>query len=366
MGGLSTGAQGNPPTAHPGEHPGPMPHRMPSGLAELLEQQHHVISRSQALDGGIPVSAIRARLDSGRWQRLYPGAYATYSGEPPRLAFIWGAVLSAGPGAVISHQTAAELYRFGRRAHHALHVAIPEGRHVHRTGRLTPGTPPLIIQRSDRIVRARHPVLLPSRTRIGETVLDLTQCAPTFDEAFHWLSHACGSRLCTATMIRGALELRKKVRYRAELLAALQDVADGVHSPLEYRYVHGVERPHGLPAARRQAPVSLGGQRRYLDNLYQDYLLAVELDGSAAHPVAERWRDIGRDNSLAGLGMLTLRYSWSQVTGQRCLVAAQVAGILARRGWPGPARRCSPGCPVGAPGRSRLGAGHPGEWGDAL
>ena len=101
-----------------------------------------------------------------------------------------------------------------------------------------------------------------------------------------------------------------------------------------------------LPAARRQVPVTLGGRRRYLDNLYQDYLLAVELDGAAAHPVTERWRDIRRDNSLAGLGMLTLRYSWSDVTSQRCQVAAQIAGVLAQRGWPGPVRRCSPRCPV--------------------
>jgi hypothetical protein len=204
----------------------------------------------------------------------------------------------------------------------------------------------VIIRRSDRIVRARHPVLLPPRTRVEETVVDLTQSAPTFDDAFYWLSQACGSRLCTAGIIRGALDLRKKARYRVELEAALSDVADGAFSLLEYRYVHGVERPHGLPAARRQAPVTLGGSRRYLDNLYEAYCLGVELDGTAAHPVAERWRDIHRDNSLSRLGIETLRYNWSDVTTQRCAVAAEVADILVQRGWPGPVRRCCPGCPA--------------------
>ncbi len=204
--------------------------------------------------------------------------------------------------------------------------------------------PPLIVHRSAWITQARHPVLLPPRTRIEETVADLTQCAATLDEAFGWISQACGSRLCTASMIRGALERRKKLRYRAELLGALGDVADGVLSPLEYRYVHGVESPHGLPAARRQVMVTLAGQRRYLDNLYQDYRLVVELDGAAAHPVDERWRDIRRDNSLQVLRLRTLRYGWSDVTGRRCAVAAQVADILAQNGWPGPVRRCSPGC----------------------
>jgi hypothetical protein len=328
--------------------------------AELLDLQHGVISRGQALECGMSEIAIRVRLRNGRWQRLADGVYATFSSEPSRLALIWAALLAAGPGAAISHHTAAELYNFGGRRVRAIHATVPGERQVRRaTGSgsrrvVAVGSqrapdrdvPPLIVHRSDRIGRARHPVLLPPRTRIEETVVDLTQCAPTFDEAFHWLSQACGSRLCTVGMIRGALELRKKVRYRAELEAALGDVGDGALSLLEYRYVHGVERPHGLPTARRQVPVTLGGTRRYLDNLYQDYLLGVELDGAAAHPVAERWRDIRRDNSLAGLGVLTLRYSWSDVTGQRCGVAAQIAAILAQRGWPGPVRRCSPGCPA--------------------
>jgi hypothetical protein len=253
-------------------------------------------------------------------------------------------VLSAGPDAVISHQTAAELYQLGRRTQRAIHVAVPEERHIRRIYRLRPDVPPVIVSRSDRIVRARHPALLPPRTRIEETVVDLTQSAPAFDEAFYWLCQACSSRLCTAGMIRGALDRRKKARYRAELEAALSDVGDGAFSLLEYRYVHGVERPHGLPAARRQAPVTLGGNRRYLDNLYEDYRLGVELDGAAAHPVAERWRDIHRDNSLTCLRIEILRYNWSDVTTRRCGVAAEVADVLAQRGWPGPVRRCSPSC----------------------
>ena len=320
-------------------------------------------------------NTIRVRLRNGRWQRLAAGVYAAFSGEPPRLALMWAGLLAAGPGAAVSHQTAAELYQLGRRPARAIHVTVPGERQVRRGAGVAPGAraaagtaaaraaagtarplrdrplrdqglPPLIVHRSAWIARARHPVLLPPRTRIEETVVDLTQCAATFDEAFGWISQACGSRLCTAGMIRGALEQRKKLRHRAGLLVALGDVADGVLSPLEYRYVHGVERPHGLPAARRQVMVTLAGRRRYLDNLYQDYLLAVELDGAAAHPVAERWRDIHRDNSLAGLGLLTLRYGWSDVTGQRCAVAAQIAAVLAQRGWPGPVRRCSPGCPA--------------------
>jgi very-short-patch-repair endonuclease len=209
--------------------------------------------------------------------------------------------------------------------------------------------PKLIVHRSDLVLRTRHPVLLPPRTRIEETTIDLTQSAATFEDAFQWLCQACASRRCTPDLLRLALDRRKKARYRTELRAALADIADGAHSQLEYRYVRGVERPHGLPTARRQAVMASDGRRRYLDNLYQDYLLAVELDGQAAHPQAERWRDISRDRSLARIGVMTLRYNWSDVTTRRCQTAAEIAEILTQRGWAAPPRRCSPACVVWQP-----------------
>jgi hypothetical protein len=52
--------------------------------------------------------------------------------------------------------------------------------------------------------------------------------------------------------------------------------------------VHGVERAHGLPPARRQARRRHGSGNRYLDNLYEEYGLCVELDGNAAHPALRR------------------------------------------------------------------------------
>ena len=328
-----------------------MTDRLPAGCLELLALQHGVISRRQALDGGMSVTQIRGRLRGERWQPLYRGVYAAFTGEPTRPALIWSALLSAGPEAAVSHDTAAELYELGLTKAEAIHVTIPAARTVQRDARPVPALvssgrkvtlPRLVVHRSDRIIRARHPVLLPPRTRVEETVIDLTQSAATFEGAFDWLCQACASRRCTTEMLRRALDQRKKVRYRQELRAALADIADGVHSQLEYRYVHGVERPHGLPAARRQALMTPGSRRRYLDNLYQDYLLAVELDGTASHPAAGRWRDINRDRSLARLGIMTLRYNWSDVTTRRCQIAAEIADILAQRGWPRTLRPCSP------------------------
>ena len=120
-------------------------------------------------------------------------------------------------------------------------------------------------------------------------------------------------------------------------------------SPLEYRYVHNVERPHGLPAAQRQALISRWPRRQYLDNLYQEFGIGVELDGQASHPTEERWQDIGRDNALAADGILVLRYGWGDVHNRPCQVAIQIGGTAAKRGWSGVLRRCGPTCPVARP-----------------
>jgi very-short-patch-repair endonuclease len=138
------------------------------------------------------------------------------------------------------------------------------------------------------------------------------------------------------------------MRWRPWLAAALCDAADGVHSPLERHYVHGVERAHGLPAARRQANRRHGSGNRYLDNLYEGYGVCVELDGVAAHPAEGRWRDTHRDNINLVQGTQTLRYNWPDATEHRCRTAAQIATVLRRSGWKGAPRPCGPTCQAAA------------------
>lgn len=78
----------------------------------------------------------------------------------------------------------------------------------------------------------------------------------------------------------------------------------------------------------------------------------MELDGQVAHPAQTRWRDIQRDNAAAVAGVITLRYGWLDITTTPCEVAAEVAGVLATRGYQG-ARPCSAACPVGREGVQR-------------
>jgi hypothetical protein len=319
-----------------------MTKQLPGELRELLTAQFGVFARWQANAIAVDRGLIGARLASGRWQRLYRGVYAAFTGELCRDAELWAAVLRAGPQAVLSHQTAAEVDGFAARPSRLIHVTVPAGLHMVRV-------PGIVAHRSSRIEVARHPLRTPPRTRVEETALDLAQQSASIDDAFGWISRACSRRLTMPPLLLEAMQSRRKMRWRTELTFALADLADGVLSPLEYRYVRNVERAHGLPAAKRQVLIVRGRQRQYLDNLYQPFGLGVELDGQAYHPAEERWKDIGRDNALAVDGILILRYGWPEVSDRPCAVALQVGGTAARRGWCGNLRRCGPACLVAAP-----------------
>lgn len=313
----------------------------PPEFQELLDVQHGVFARWQAPEVGLAAHIVRSQLRSCRWQELYRSVYATFSGPPPRMALLWGAVLRAGTGAALSHATAAEVDQLSDRPSDVIsssrRVSIPrESRNMRE--------PRIVVHYSGRADAARHPARTPPRTRIEETTLDLAQTSRDVGEALSWVIRACARRLTTTELLLSAIAVRPKLRWRSELVDALDDVGEGVHSKLEWRYVRGVERPHGLPPAKRQAPSKTVGRKRYFDNHYEHFHVVVEVDGQAAHPVETRWSDIHRDNISATAGIITLRYSWADVTMYPCRGAAEIAAVLRSRGWTGRLRPCSPDC----------------------
>jgi hypothetical protein len=241
-------------------------------LEEIAVLQSGAVTRKQALSCGLTDEAIAARLKD-RWQRVFGSVYAIHNGPLDRDCLLWAAVLRAGDGAVLSHQSAAEVIGLIDEAQAPIHVTVPADRKVRRV-------PGIVVHRSSRLDMARHPGRLPPQTRIEETVVDLTQASARLIDAVAWITRACGRRLTRPERLACAIDLRKKVRWRAELLGAVCDVAAGAHSPLELKYLRDVERAHRLPPASRQHAVSRSGRRAYDDVRYLEFGLVVELDGS--------------------------------------------------------------------------------------
>ena len=288
---------------------------------------------------------IRNQVRYGRWQVMHRGVYAAFTGAASRRAELWGALLRAGPDAVLSHQTAAELYGLTDGRSRLIQLTVPHGSNPERHGRI----PGVVVHRSRSLARTRHPALTPPRTRVEATVLDIVECARDFDEAYDWVCRAIGRRLTTGDRLLAALKERPRLRWRHDIELALGYAMGGALSSLEFRYVRGVEEPHGLPTAMRQVRVRQATGNRYLDNYYEPYRACIEIDGTAAHPEDEQWRDKNRDrwNSVHEQ-IETIRIGVPDLLNRQrqCETAADVTKWLSSRGTPTGHGCPSPDCPV--------------------
>jgi hypothetical protein len=274
---------------------------IPPDCRSLIASQGGVISRSQGAEFGLAGEEMRNRVRFADWQRVQRGVYATFSGDLGRETQLWALLLRAGAGAVLSHQTAAELYGLTKQPSSLVHLSVPHDSNPARHAKI----PGVVVHRSRILDATRHPVLLPPRTRLEDTVLDLIE--------------------------------------------AMDAPAGGALSNLERWYLQGVERRHKFPVATRQARVKVGGSSIYLDNLYEEYLVCVELDGSAAHPAGEQWADKRRDRrNLAVEKIVTMRFGYADLCTReaQCRTAGEVVGVLRDRG-PRVGAGCRlAGCPV--------------------
>jgi predicted transcriptional regulator of viral defense system len=94
-------------------------------LAALARRQHGVVSLAQLLDLGLSLKGIAERVRTGRLHRIHRGVYAL---SPARLrseGYWLAAVLACGPGAVLSHRSAASLWELRPSAAATIDVTVP-------------------------------------------------------------------------------------------------------------------------------------------------------------------------------------------------------------------------------------------------
>jgi hypothetical protein len=95
----------------------------------VLRVQAGIADRDQAMRAGFSRRQIAHRLSTGVWQHVHPGVYATFSGPLSRGARLWAAVRWAGEGAMVSHQTAAEVQEIiDKPSGHSIHITVPHRR----------------------------------------------------------------------------------------------------------------------------------------------------------------------------------------------------------------------------------------------
>jgi hypothetical protein len=306
---------------------------------QLLAVQHGVVAVCQLRAFSVTKHAISANVLAGRWQQVAPRVYATFTGPMPRESRIAAALSYAGPSAIVSHQTAAELWGMRQPAVGPIHVTVP-----YRCSAVSQS--PLVIVHRSRAFRHIAVAGEPPLTSRADTVLDLATDSPTARQAMRTLTELVTIRRVAVSQVRIRLEERTPRRYRKELEEALIRVETGVQSVLEEAYAVEVEIAHGLPRAQRQAPVHVDGQTLYEDAVYDNVgvPLTVRLDGSTHLSAEVAMRDRRRGNTAALAGRTCLVFGWRELSGNPCQASAEVAAVLHRYGWHGPTHRC-PACP---------------------
>jgi very-short-patch-repair endonuclease len=278
-----------------------------------------VITRAQLLPLGFSDEAIDHRLSIGRLRPLHRGVFVVGGREVGNSERWMAAVLACGEDALLSHQSAAELW--GIRKSHAGPVEVsvpgsarrrPRGIRVHRRSGLSD---------LDRRIRSGIPVTSPARTladlsrRLHQSQLEAA------------INEADKLGLVDPVALRGALGGMAGQRGVSALRRLLdRQVFRLTESELERRFLRLV-RKAGLPIPR--TGTHLNGFR--VDFYWPGLGLVVETDGLRYHRTpAQQARDRRRDQVHTEAGLTTLRFTHAQVRFEEAGVRDVLRQVAAR------------------------------------
>jgi very-short-patch-repair endonuclease len=264
-------------------------------------------------------------LPAGRLHRLHTGVYAVGHPVLGRRGRWMAAVLACGPGAALSHASAAALWELRASASTWIDVTVPrtgkrtrERIRVHRPRTLGP---------DEVTTRDEIPVTTP-----GRTIVDM---AATLQESRleHLLDQAEIRELTDYPALEALARAHPGHCGAGRLRAALRRHDAGTNvarSDLEILFKE-LCRARGLPAPRVNHRV----EGKEVDFLFEAQKLVVETDSWRYHKTRHAFEnDRARDAKLARAGYRTLRFTDTQIADRAAAVADTIAVALVQ-GSPG-------------------------------
>jgi very-short-patch-repair endonuclease len=260
------------------------------------------VSRAQLSGLGYGRHAIAHRIEKGLLHPIRRGIYAVGRPEVSDKGRWMAAVLAGGDGAVLSHSSAAELWRIGCEQRNLIELSLPSPSRRRRPGLRIHRRPSLA--KSDTTTRHGIPVTTPIQTIIDMALrLDRRGIERMVNEADKY-------DLVHPPELREALDLRQGEPG----VASLRHILDR----RTFRLTKEELERLFLPLARKAGlPVPLTGQwinDFEVDFYWPDLGLVVETDGLRYHRTpAEQARDRLRDQAHTAAGLTQLRFTHEQV-----------------------------------------------------
>lgn len=293
-------------------------------IQALARRQHGVVAVRQLKALGVSRAELRTRVAAGWLTRLHRGVYAVGPGAPSWRGRWLGAVLACGEGALLSHSSAAALWRIAPPTAGKVEVTVVgnggrrprEGIRVHRS---------IALGDAERGREHGIPVTSPERTIVdlASTGVGGRRLERILDEAeFRKLLEPSAFTVATRP---GERPLPVALRT---VLEAHEAGSTLTRSELEERFL-AVCVEHELTQPLVNAPL-LG---LTVDFLWPRAALVAELDGRAGHDTRRAFQDDrDRDSLLVAAGFRVMRFTWWDVECRPAVVAHRVQRALGPRG----------------------------------
>lgn len=266
-------------------------------IRHLASRQQGRLTFAQLRAVGASSADIQCWLAQGYLTKVLPRVYAVGHLAPDRKADLWAAVLYAGPGAAVSHATAAHLRGLIDFPPRMIEVSTPRPK-----VRSIPGKVRVYADR----IRPRELLRGVPTTTVPDTMLDLaaTSTDSIVSRAVRQLDRrreldvqaliaVCGRGRRGSKRLRAALDvLRPSIGY--------------TNSELEQLFL---ELSHEWKIPEPRCNVVVAGV--LVDAYWPEYRLVVEVDGADDHGTVPQMRhDRANELKLRARGLNVIRYDW--------------------------------------------------------
>ena len=292
-------------------------------LAALATAQHGVVARRQLLSRGFTRNEIQRMLANRRLLAVHRGVYAVGHLALSQRGRWMAAVLACGPGALLSHRSAAALWGLRQSAIAYVEVIAPTER-----GPIDGVRPRLcrLLQPRDRATVDGIPC-----TSIALTLLNLAAVLPR-----RGVERACDEaevqQLFDLAAVEDVLARFRGARGSATLRGVLEDHAIGTtltREALEELALALFAR-HGVPTPAVNATVFTPSGIPYeVDFLWRRERLVLETDGLRFHSTRRQIeRDRRKEAELVRAGYRVVRMTWRQIEREPGTVALTLNAAL--------------------------------------
>ncbi len=284
-------------------------------VARVSGAQWGVIGSEQLRRCGVSSTTARRWRDAGRLHRLLPRVFAV--GHPTVAIEGWlvAALIHGGPGAVLSHETAAWWW--------GLIAQQPQRLEVSTLARAR-SLPPVLVHHPRRLAATRHRSF--PLTTVAQTLLDYAVQASQ-NHVRQALAEADYHGLLNLEALSASIHMGRTGSARVRrALERHQPRLARTRSGLEGAFLALCE-DHGIPLPQLNARVG----RMTVDALWPRERLVVEVDGHRGHrSPAQLARDRRRELHLRAAGYPVIRYTGEQILSEPGLVAADLRAALTK------------------------------------